>query len=233
METTPPLISPIPVGTSCTRHAARPAMYRCADCATYTCELCDLTVGAEKVHVCPACARRRNEGANVEPVRALPAPHGPPPPLPALNLKCVQHAGVAADSVCDTCGAGMCPTCRFDVPGGMHVCPVCAMAPKVTLSRKRKKGMILGFVFASIATGGMLLLLTGGMLSFYLNSPPFVAVILERLLTFFPALAGVALSVGSLDKKLGNPPALWAAAIWNMILLIGYVIVLIFAVLGM
>jgi len=34
-------------------------------------------------------------------------------------------------------------------------------------------------------------------------------------LVFIPTLIGIALGVGSLDRRLGNPPLMWIGAIWN------------------
>jgi hypothetical protein len=121
----------------------------------------------------------------------------------------------------------MCETCRFDVPGGPGLCPVCAMEPKIKLSRRRLTAMIIAYVLACVATIGTVLLLTGKLAFLFLRYPQFLAELTVALLSFHPALAGVALSVGSMDRKLGNPPVLWAVATWNMILLVAYMVLVV------
>jgi hypothetical protein len=44
------------------------------------------------------------------------------------------------------------------------------------------------------------------------------------LLVFVPILGGTALSFSALDKRLGNPPAVWGAVIWNSVLLAFWVL---------
>jgi hypothetical protein len=86
--------------------------------------------------------------------------------------------------------------------------------------------MIIAFVLAAVSSIGTTLMWTGGLVWLYLEAPDFLAVLGERIIVFFPAVAGVALSVGNMDRKLGNPPGLWAAAIWNVVLVVGYLLVL-------
>lgn len=124
----------------------------------------------------------------------------------------------------------MCETCYFDVPGGMHVCPVCAMAPQAKLSRSRARAMVISYVLAVINTIGIAMLFLGGMAGIEEGLPTILAVLVERLIAFFPALGGIALSIGALDKKLGNPAALWIAGIWNVVLAVAYLAVLLIAV---
>lgn len=234
----PGLAGSFPAGSKCARHPEKAALYRCADCAAFTCFVCDSDVGGG-AHVCPACMRQRNERAKSDvfaPARRAeppPLPTAPPvlerPPLPG-DLRCVQHSKIAAIAICDTCGAHMCGTCLFDVPGGLHLCPICAMAPKTKLSRRRATAMIVSYVLAAISSVGIAMMFTGGMAQIEEGLPNFVAVLVERFLAFFPSVAGVALSVGSLDKKLGNPAALWVAGTWNVVLAVAYLVILFYAV---
>jgi hypothetical protein len=181
-------------------------------------------------HAAPPDAAAGTDGKPERIPPPMPAVVAARPPLPD-DKRCAHHAKVPAIAVCDTCGAYMCATCIFEVPGGMHMCPVCAMAPKIQLSKSRKTAMAFAYVLAVISTIGMLLLLLGALAPLYTEiSVQLVAVIVERLLTFFPALAGVACSVGVMDQKLGNPTALWVAAIWNTILLVAYLVVLFIAI---
>jgi hypothetical protein len=160
-----------------------------------------------------------------------------PPPIPIRpafppEARCVQHPRTAAQVACDTCGAYMCLTCSFEAGAGTYICPVCAMAPKVELSRQRRTAMIIGFVLAVIASGGIGALSSGALYPLYLSTPPLVAGLIEQFLTFFPALAGVAVSFGAMDRRLGNSPPLVAAAVWNLILLIAYVVIVLLYTLG-
>jgi len=104
------------------------------------------------------------------------------------------------------------------------------MAPTKAFSSKRRTRMIIAYVLAVISTIGLSLLLPGILAVLYIDLPNFVGVLVERMLVFFPAVAGVALSVGTMDKKLGNPAGLWAVAIWNVALVVAYLLVLIIAV---
>ena len=39
-------------------------------------------------------------------------------------------------------------------------------------------------------------------------------------LGFIPALVGMALGLGSIDRRLSNPPIIWIGAIWNIVIVV-------------
>ena len=47
--------------------------------------------------------------------------------------------------------------------------------------------------------------------------------VLFAFLIFIPSLIGTGLGIGSLDKRLGNPPSVWIAAIWNSLISAAFV----------
>lgn len=145
-----------------------------------------------------------------------------------IGLMCVQHPTVSAAQRCKICGTGMCATCDFLLPGGVHVCPVCMSAPRDTLSPKRKKMMVWSYVLAVWSTLGMGVLFSGALA----NSKEGEAIAgLVGTAIFIPSIVGTAVGFGALDRRLHNPLALWIAAIWNGLFLAIY-LVLIFIGLG-
>lgn len=140
---------------------------------------------------------------------------------PHSGKHCVQHPHLPATRQCQACGAFMCETCDFVLPGGMHLCPPCATKPQTELSGKRKANrgwsyglaafstLSMGLSFASAAQGGDMNAIG---LAFML----FVMV---------PAIIGLALGLGAIDRRLSNPMSLWLAAAWNG-LIVGLVLLL-------
>ena len=113
----------------------------------------------------------------------------------------------------------MCTTCDFTFPGDVHLCPVCAAAPRGNLSQRRKKLVIFSFVLAIWATAGMTCLLCGvfaGMAR--TKADQSLLGIVLMLFVLAPAVAGLTLAVTAKERRLSNPPSIWIATAWNGIL---------------
>jgi hypothetical protein len=117
----------------------------------------------------------------------------------------------------------MCGTCDFEFPGHFHLCPTCATNPTTALSPRRKK--LIGFAYALAVWSTLAIaVLFSGVLVAEDQGQQEAIELAAGLLIFTPTLGGTALSFSALDKRLGNPPVVWGAVIWNGILLAVWVI---------
>lgn len=122
----------------------------------------------------------------------------------------------------------MCATCDFTLPGGIHVCPTCATAPKTSLSPRRKKLMLGSFALAAWSTLGMVALFAGVFAGMARDKAGQEAVgIVLMLFVLAPAIVGTALGVGAMDRRLPTPPMLWIATIWNGMMVGSFVLLMI------
>jgi hypothetical protein len=83
----------------------------------------------------------------------------------------------------------------------------------------RKKTLILAYILAVWTTLGLALLFAGalaGMVKTNADEESFGTVF--AVIVYLPALAGLGLSVSSIDRKLGTPPVVWGAVIWNLVI---------------
>ena len=133
---------------------------------------------------------------------------------------CANHPNVPGVNRCKECRKSLCPTCDFAFPGGVHLCPSCATSSSKKLSPKRKTLVGWAYALAIWCTLGMILVFTGAF-NFQASSRSEMEAfnMLIGFLVFVPALVGAALGLGCLDKRLGNPPVVVVAAVWNGILL--------------
>ncbi len=210
-------------GTLCAKHPEVEAEFACCRCGTPICNTCAFPTGDGQA-LCPDCAIRANSGPATAGVAELPPilsaiPAELPPVLPAIppGAHCVQHPKAAAVQQCRACGAFVCATCDFSLPGNVHVCPACAAAPKSSLSPKRKKLLISSFALAVWSTLGMTALLAG---VFAVRSQVQQEAIGTLLMFFvlFPAVVGLGLGLGARDRRLANPPSIGIAIAWNALL---------------
>ena len=111
----------------------------------------------------------------------------------------------------------MCPVCDFMLPGNVHLCPKCVIAPRRPMSTGRKQLLIAAYIFAVWNTVGTFLLFSGVFASFAKSDRAAVGLIISVFI-FMPSIIGTALGVSTLDKRLSNPPVVWGAAIWNGII---------------
>jgi len=203
-------------GMMCHQHPAVSASFVCRNCGTPLCELCAFA-DEQGNRFCPGCISRRTpsaSGLDVPPRISIPA-----------GVHCVQHPNVDATQICKSCGAYMCATCDFALPGGIHICPACAAAPKTTLSRKRKKLLSISYVLAAWSTLVFTALLAGYFAKF-VKTKDDVQMVGIMLLVFLlgPSLAGLAMACSALEKRLTNPPSLWIAVIWNGLITGGFIL---------
>jgi hypothetical protein len=109
--------------------------------------------------------------------------------------------------------------------GGIHVCPACATAPRTALSTRRK-GLIIGaYVLAAVATFGMALVMSGALADMARTKEG--ETVLGLLFTFIvliPAVIGMALGFSAIDRRLANPLSIWVAAIWNVIMVVAFLL---------
>lgn len=185
--------------TTCRRHPAAPAHLSCVRCHTAVCDTCAFRSPTGQV-TCPDCAVQV-------------AASGPDTAAP-VGMKCPRHPAVAAVRTCCQCGQGICATCDFALPGGLHACPECATRKDRSLTGTRRTMLIASYALAAWGSVGLVLLLA---LSATATDPAQVEMygILFSIFVFIPTLAGIGLSVGTLESRLGNPPAVWGAVAWN------------------
>src|SRR6476659_10513725 len=80
----------------------------------------------------------------------------------AEGVPCSLHTAVRATYRCACCRGFMCTTCDFNLGGGLHVCPTCAMASATQgLGSRRKRNVIWGYALAPIATITLVMLMVG------------------------------------------------------------------------
>jgi hypothetical protein len=89
------------------------------------------------------------------------------------------------------------------------------VSPRQGLTGKRRTTVITAFALAIWATIGTVLMFTG--LASRLGQGG--AAILG-ILVVIPAIIGGGVGIACFERRLGNPPVVWAAAIWNIILLV-------------
>jgi hypothetical protein len=212
----PPVI--LAEGACCVQHPSVAAAYACKDCGAAICATCDFTQ-ADGSHLCPNCAGRR-------------AVSGPPPiitkPVIASDARCVQHPHLQATARCKTCGAFMCDTCAFDLPGGIKICPTCATAPRSSLSPKRKRFLLGSYAMAVWCTFMMGALFAGAFKGMARTKEDQQALgVFLMLLLLAPSIVGLALAASSMDRRLPNTIAMWIAAVWNALILGGFILLMI------
>lgn len=216
-EAAPPVIA---VGQSfCTQHPLVQAAFVCRVCAKPMCWTCAFREPDGSV-LCPECFVHAGQ---VQPARPGP-PRADGLETVATELappggRCVQHPQVMATQRCKLCGAFMCGTCDFVLPGNIHLCPACAAKPRSGLSPKRKKLLIGAFALAIWATVGMTCLFCGlfaGLARSKADQEALGTVLM--LFVLFPAVIGLGLGISVKDRRLTNPPSIWIAIIWNAIM---------------
>jgi len=89
------------------------------------------------------------------------------------------------------------------------------------MSGKRKGLVVSAMGLATWSTIGIVLMFSGA-LAGAAAEKGFEVVI--GLLVGIPAIVGGALGFACMDRRLGNPPIVWVAAIWNGVLLTTWVV---------
>jgi len=197
-------------GAMCFQHPAVRAAFVCEDCGTPVCDVC-VFERSDGGRVCPQCMARRIK--TEEPEKQIP-----------VGVHCVQHPAVDATRQCQNCGAYMCETCDFLLPGNLHLCPPCATAPRSALSPSRKRLLAGSYALAIFATVGMGCVM-GGLFAKMGRTAGDEAVIgyLFTLLVLIPALIGMVLGFSAIDRRLATPIYVWIGTIWNIVIVVIFI----------
>lgn len=182
------------------------------------CPMCATQNAPTAVH-CAGCGRQFGLFDAAPPPRRSSVPVG---------LMCAQHLESQAVAQCRACSAGLCVTCDFQLPGGVHVCPECIdKAGDEEVSPRRKRLMVWSLVVVVYTTVMMALLITGA-LHRALAGDGGTAVVeaTAGYGIFMPAIVGTALAFGAFDRRLRNTPLIWTSVIWNSVIL-GFFLILI------
>ncbi len=205
-----------PAGTAnvCQRHPGTPATFICRTCGKPVCGTCAFREPGGTAR-CPDCAASgMTASLNASAWGAM----AEPPPMLA-NRKCSRHPNSAAIQQCKLCGAYMCATCDFALPGDVHICPTCAAKPRGELSPRRKKLVYFAMALAAWSTLGMAALF-GGVFAHMARRKEDQEALGMVLIVFVlaPAIAGLGMAVSARDRRLANPMSITIAIIWNAIL---------------
>lgn len=134
---------------------------------------------------------------------------------------CTQHSDSNAVALCRACNNGVCATCDFLMPNGLHFCPACIdKAGDEEVSPKRRNLAIGAIVLAAWST--LLYPFTiSGSLYRALGSPTDAQSFGCAVLFFLygPSVIGTALAASAFDKRFRNTTLIWTARIWNFVLL--------------
>ena len=136
-----------------------------------------------------------------------------------IGVPCGNHPEMSASVRCVECSTPICSTCDFSFPGGVHLCPKCATSVSEHLGPKRKTGVVWSYILAGAATLFLALMsfaLFAGEYGPGNETAPFVLGGFAAII----ALIGALLSFSRMDNRLGNPPMIIGAAIWNSIIMV-------------
>jgi len=167
----------------------------------------------------------------------LPTGGGSAPPVaqnlngvipPVLGTRCVQHPDAPAVTLCHNCRAPVCATCDFAFPGDIHLCPSCATNSRPQMSKGRRKLIpwSIGLaVVGLLGLVGMVVVIT----ALHNKETAGAVAIGFQLISFWPAVIGLALGVSTIDKRLKTPGIIWigiignglVVAIWLLMIVIG------------
>jgi hypothetical protein len=143
---------------------------------------------------------------------------------PAAN--CVKHPDSPAVACCQVCQSPVCSTCLFVFPGGLQLCPSCAANPNPKVSSKRKKIINWSVILAGISAAGMagwfVYVISGTMTKADQEAVGTVG----TLVSLMPAIVGLALGVGSFDRKLKTPVMAWVGVIGNGVIVGAWVLLM-------
>lgn len=143
------------------------------------------------------------------------------------GVTCLTHPSSTAVAYCQTCRTPVCATCVFVFPGGIQLCPACASNPTPQISPKRKRlawwsiGLAAWSVLALV---GMFVLIasvgTKGTDAESMGAAFYV-------LSLLPAIVGIALGVGTFDRRLSTPAGAWIGVIGNGVVILIWVLLMI------
>lgn len=208
----------------CTQHPHVAAAFICRHCGKPICNICAFRED-DGTAVCPECALTHGTSTAGDP--ALVEAAAVSQLLP--GARCTQHPNLAATQRCKLCGAFMCATCDFALPGNIHVCPKCAATPRSSLSPRRKKFMIGSYALAIWSTIGMTCLLAGVFAEMARSkADQEVLGMVLMLFVMAPAITGLALGVSARDRRLSNPLSITLAIVWNGIIVGSFLLLILY-----
>lgn len=238
-------------GKVCDAHPRQSAVADCASCGKALCGLCSFDVGGR--HYCSDCAVSGVQTAAPEPPPrpVLSTPFGGADALTGYSsaaiepprysrrsipegLKCTQHLDADAVAECRGCSNGVCATCDFEMPGGIHFCPSCIdNAGSEEISPKRKRMAIVATALAVYVTLMYVFMMTGGLYR-AMGSPTdvqsFGCFIL--VIVYGPSIVGTAVASNAFNRRYRNTPMIWTAFVWNIVVISVLGIQLIFGMLS-
>ena len=146
-----------------------------------------------------------------------------PPPRRRIpeGLKCTQHLDADAVAECRGCSNGVCATCDFEMPGGVHFCPACIdNAGSEEISPKRRKMAITATVIAAYVTLMYVFMLTGALYR-AMGSPKDVQALgcIVLLIIYAPSIVGTAMASNAFNRRLRNTAMIWTALVWNIVII--------------
>ena len=204
----------------CSKHPKVTATVACNRCGIPICETCTFQRASGR-QVCLDCVPIEEL---VEQASPPTAPPPPPAPVVPAGAKCVQHPAVNAVRRCDLCRSFMCPTCEFQLPGNMHLCPTCATKPQGELSPRRRRLMWGSYGLALLATISLALMMCGVFASMAKSPGGTIGLgYLFLLIMLGPALAGMGMGFSAMGRK-SNPISLWIPTLWNLLLAAGFLL---------
>lgn len=201
-----PYRSPVHEVQVCARHPNVETETNCLRCGAAICMTCSFPQ-ADGTQLCPDCVSQVRTSPTA--VREV-----------GMGVMCPRHPEVQAERYCQSCRVPLCPTCDFAMPGGVHLCPDCATKTSHGLSSARKSLVGWSFALAIWCTLGLVVLLSGALAEAAAGREGQEVVgVVVSIFVFIPSLVGTALSISALDRRLSNPPVIWVAIVWNVLVL--------------
>lgn len=205
-------------GKPCEAHPRQAAVADCSACGKTLCGMCSFEAGGR--HYCADCAV---SGANAElpPASTETVPREPWRRFAVPLVKCAQHSEIDAVAQCRGCSNGVCETCDFAMPGGLHFCPACVdNAGSEEISPKRKRMAIASIVLAAYCTFMYVFMITGALYR-ALGSPTDLQALGcgIMLVLYAPSVVGTALAATARDRRLRNTTMIWIGLVWNLVIL--------------
>ncbi len=143
-----------------------------------------------------------------------------------IDAPCVTHPQVAAVARCQSCRSPVCSTCLFVFPGGIQVCPKCAANPTPQVSPRRKKLIRWSIGLGIWSVLGLVGLIVAIPLLGKKADLEVLGVVIE-VVSLLPAIVGLALGVGSFDRRLRTPGVVWIGVIGNGLVVVIWVLMMI------
>ncbi len=185
--------------------------------------------------VCPKCRAEYRPGFTTCSDCGVPlVGESPPPPsssqepatTAAPGLKCSQHPEIDAVAQCRGCSRGICSTCDFQISADLHFCPNCIEnAGNEKISQRRKRLAIGGLAVAAYCTLISMFIFSGAL--FRSTGGKYDEQALGLLIMFLlvvPSLVGIALGFSAYERRLKNPPLVWTALVWNVLLVSAFLL---------